>query len=94
MHSDQGDNDHSDAEQHSGSEQGHQNEDEDEEDVGHRSDGGSPAGSGVSGAGSARSDRGSLRSDRRYMFQDLCGCNSCVIFKCFFHLSSPHKDFS
>lgn len=66
MHSDQGENDHSDAEQHSGSERGHQDEDEDEEDRGHRSDGGSPAGSGMSGAVSPRSERGSVRSDRRY----------------------------
>ncbi|CAF99832.1 unnamed protein product, partial [Tetraodon nigroviridis] len=64
MHSDQGDNDPSDAEQHSGSERGHQDEDEDDEDAGHQSDGGSPAGSGVSGAGSGRSERGSVRSDR------------------------------
>uniref|UniRef100_A0A8C4IJ50 RNA polymerase-associated protein LEO1 n=1 Tax=Dicentrarchus labrax TaxID=13489 RepID=A0A8C4IJ50_DICLA len=55
IHSDQGDNDHSDAEQHSGSEDG-----------GHRSDGGSPAGSGMSGPGSPHSERGSVRSDRRY----------------------------
>uniref|UniRef100_A0A3Q0QU41 RNA polymerase-associated protein LEO1 n=1 Tax=Amphilophus citrinellus TaxID=61819 RepID=A0A3Q0QU41_AMPCI len=66
MHSDRGDNDHSDAEQHSGSERDHRDEDEDEEDGGHRSDGGSPAGSGMSGAGTPRSDRGSVRSDRRY----------------------------
>uniref|UniRef100_A0A668VAH8 RNA polymerase-associated protein LEO1 n=1 Tax=Oreochromis aureus TaxID=47969 RepID=A0A668VAH8_OREAU len=59
MRSDRGDNDHSDAEQHSGSERDHRDEDEDEEDGGHRSDGGSPAGSGMSGGGSPRSDRGS-----------------------------------
>ncbi|XP_031584708.1 RNA polymerase-associated protein LEO1 [Oreochromis aureus] len=64
MRSDRGDNDHSDAEQHSGSERDHRDEDEDEEDGGHRSDGGSPAGSGMSGGGSPRSDRGSVRSDR------------------------------
>lgn len=80
MHSDQGDNDPSDAEQHSGSERGHQDEDEDDEDVGHRSEGGSPAGSGISGAGSPRSDRGSVRSDRRYIFKHLSGlvCVSCI----------------
>ncbi|KAL3993222.1 tyrosinase-related protein 1 [Sarotherodon galilaeus] len=64
MRSDRRDNDHSDAEQHSGSERDHRDEDEDEEDGGHRSDGGSPAGSGMSGGGSPRSDRGSVRSDR------------------------------
>uniref|UniRef100_A0A3P8UGY1 RNA polymerase-associated protein LEO1 n=1 Tax=Amphiprion percula TaxID=161767 RepID=A0A3P8UGY1_AMPPE len=57
MHSDQGENDHSDAEQHSGSEHEHRDEDEDEDDGGHRSDGGSPAGSGMSGGGSPHSDR-------------------------------------
>uniref|UniRef100_A0AAQ5YSX3 RNA polymerase-associated protein LEO1 n=1 Tax=Amphiprion ocellaris TaxID=80972 RepID=A0AAQ5YSX3_AMPOC len=66
MHSDQGENDHSDAEQHSGSEHEHRDEDEDEDDGGHRSDGGSPAGSGMSGGGSPHSDRGSVPSDRRY----------------------------
>ncbi|XP_024151768.1 RNA polymerase-associated protein LEO1 [Oryzias melastigma] len=62
MHSDQGENDQSDAEQHSGSE--HDQRDDDDDDVGQRSDGGSPAGSGMSGAGSPRSERGSAPSDR------------------------------
>lgn len=66
MHSDQGENDHSDAEQHSGSERGHRDEDEDDEDRGHHSDAGSPGGSGMSGAGSPRSERGSAHSERRY----------------------------
>lgn len=65
MHSDQGENDHSDAEQHSGSEHDQREEDEDDEDAGHRSDAGSPASSGMSGGGSPRSERGSVRSDRR-----------------------------
>lgn len=68
MHSDQGDVDHSDAEQHSGSERGHREEDDEEEEEegrGHQSDVGSPAGSGMSGAGSPHSERGSVRSDRR-----------------------------
>ncbi|XP_037552905.1 RNA polymerase-associated protein LEO1 [Nematolebias whitei] len=62
MHSDQLENDHSDAEQHSGSERDQR--DEDEDDLGNRSGGGSPASSGASGAGSPRSERGSARSDR------------------------------
>ena len=66
MHSDQEVNDHSEAEQHSGSERGHRDEDEDDEDRGRRSEGGSPAGSVMSRAGSPHSERASVRSDRRW----------------------------
>uniref|UniRef100_A0A3P8QEQ6 RNA polymerase-associated protein LEO1 n=1 Tax=Astatotilapia calliptera TaxID=8154 RepID=A0A3P8QEQ6_ASTCA len=89
MRSDRGDNDHSDAEQHSGSDRDHRDEDEDEEDGGHRSDGGSPAGSGMSGGGSPRSDRGSEVDGGLSDFQRNKNQNICL--PCLF-LFSMHSD--
>lgn len=66
MHSEPADRDHSDGEQHSGSERGRRDEDEDEEDEARRSGAGSPAGSGMSAEGSPHSEMGSARSERRY----------------------------
>ncbi|XP_061608056.1 RNA polymerase-associated protein LEO1 isoform X2 [Phyllopteryx taeniolatus] len=84
VHSDQAENEHSDAEQHSGSECGRRDDDEeDEEDGGRRSDGGSPAGSGMSGGGSPHSERGRVRSDRS-VHSDLGTPRSGV--------GTPHSD--
>uniref|UniRef100_A0A3Q2ZIC8 RNA polymerase-associated protein LEO1 n=1 Tax=Kryptolebias marmoratus TaxID=37003 RepID=A0A3Q2ZIC8_KRYMA len=72
MHSDQGENDHSDAEQHSGSERDQR--DDDEDDMGNRSGGGSPASSGAEnqsddekwGGGGAKSDQSEDEEEKRH----------------------------
>lgn len=65
MHSEQEDNDQSDAEQHSGSECGHR-EEEEEEEGGRRSDAGSPM-SGAASPPSGRVSALSAHSERRYV---------------------------